>query len=283
MTPHVLTSDELEVVLLPAVGVRIHSIRAFGELLTHTPADPATHLAEPFAWGGYHMLPWCNRVAPGPVEVLGRTVDLAPNHTDGTAIHGLHYATSWEPAGAAAWRVHGAHPGWPWTYTASVTASVAGPVFALRYELTNTSDAPMPAGVGVHPWFRVPSTVLIPSASVFVDNTGTTPLPEPVAGPRDLRAGVPFAPGVDSSWVDLAEPVVTLAWHAPGIELDLAADDPAIVAVAARPGGVDAVAVELQTHAPDGLRRLVRGEPHPIEVLEPGATRRLTVTFTART
>jgi hypothetical protein len=40
--------------------------------------------------------------------------------------------------------------------------------------------------------------------------------------------------------------------------------------VAASPGEIDAVAVEPETHAPQGLRRLLRGEPDALTMLAPG-------------
>jgi hypothetical protein len=45
---------------------------------------------------------------------------------------------------------------------------------------------------------------------------------------------------------------------------------------------VDAVAVEVQTHAPQGLRRLERREPGALALLDPRAALSLTVELIAR-
>ncbi|HEY3162879.1 MAG TPA: hypothetical protein VGJ71_00890, partial [Candidatus Limnocylindrales bacterium] len=43
------------------------------------------------------------------------------------------------------------------------------------------------------------------------------------------------------------------------------------------PGDKDAVAVEPQTHAPDGIRRLLKGEPGALSLIRPGETLPLTM------
>jgi len=284
-----LTSDVVEVVVLPEAGARVHSIRAFGQLLTHTPADPTTHQLNPIFWGGYHMLPWCNRVEPGPYPLLGQRFAVPANSIDGTALHGLHYVSPWDVDATAeavdktttTLRCGGGGDGeaWPWTYTASVRYAVDGPTLTVAYELTNTSARTMPGGVGFHPWFREPTTLHVPAAHVFPDNTDTAVRPHPARGPLDLRTPAALAVGTDACWVGLDAPVVTLAWHELGIALTMAADDPGIVAVAANPPDRDGVAVELQTHAPAGIRRLLNAEPYALHALGAGETLSLTLTL----
>ena len=283
MTKLTLTSDELDVVVLPDAGARVHSIHAFGHLLTRTPPDATTHHLNPFFWGGYHMLPWCNRVERGPYSVLGQPFAVPSNFADGSAIHGLHYVTPWEPDGPASFRCEGdgAGTGWPWTYTATVAYAVAGPVLTIAYALTNTSPNTMPAGIGFHPWFREPTSLRIPSGLVFPDNTDTAVRPDPAEGALDLRGGGPLVVGTDACWVDLDAPAVTLSWADLGVSLTLAADDPQIIAVAANPPDVDGVAVELQTHAPAGIRRLLGAEPYGLHPLAAGDTLAITLSLTA--
>lgn len=278
--PIELAADGLAVTILPAHGARLHAVRAHGHDLLRTPAEPTTHRAEPFFWGGYHMAPWPNRIAARPTPVVGDVVDVPANHTDGTAMHGLHVATTWDVAAVSDTTAElttaggGAGTGWPWTHTVSVrhalTADDSSVRLTLAYALTNTSDRPMPAGLGFHPWFRTPATVQVPAAAAFADNTDTAARPEPVTGDLDLRDPRPLATGVDACWVDLAEPCVRLSWDDLGLELAMSADDPGIVAVAAHPAGFGAVAVELQTCAPAGVRRLVGAEPYALRPLDPG-------------
>src|SRR5690606_22301221 len=169
----VLRGETLELVILPEVGGRIHRLRAFGRDLLRTPPDPAVHREHPFFWGAYPMAPWCNRATPGRRVVAGREVDLAPNFPDGSAIHGLVSSRPWEVIGPGALSAAGGDgsDGWPWPFEVSLDSTIDGEVVRLAYRLTNRSDAPMPAGIGLHPWFRRPIEVRLEAEAVYPANT----------------------------------------------------------------------------------------------------------------
>ena len=112
----VIADGPLEVVVLPEAGARLHRVRAFGHDIILTPDDPATHLADPFFWGSYVMAPWCNRIEARPTAIGSRTVDLASNFPDGSAIHGQVYLRPWTRADDGSFVVSGGGDGWPWTY-----------------------------------------------------------------------------------------------------------------------------------------------------------------------
>jgi aldose 1-epimerase len=278
----VLRSDGLEVVLLPALGGRIHRLRAFGHDLLRTPGNPSTHRDEPFFWGAYVMAPWCNRIRPGPTVVDGRTVDVQPNFDDGTAIHGQVSSRPWEHAGDGALRVTGGDDGsgWPWAYDVVAHATVDGPILRLRYRLTNRSDGPMPAGIGLHPWFRQPVEVAISAESVYPRNHDSPAHPEAAAGPLNLARRRPLTPDVDATWTRAREPRIELTWPGAGVSAAIDVETPRFLVAAASPSHLDAVAVEPQTHGPDGLRRLLRNEPDALTVLEPEEALELEIRLT---
>lgn len=283
---HTLASDDVAVTVLPRFGARLHALRAFGVDLLRTPADPGEHAREPFFWGAYHLVPWSNRLAPGPVPVGGRTVALPSNFPDGSAIHGQVYAAPWTVEDDGVYTVTGGGDGWPWPYAVRLDVGVTEASVRLDYELANTSDDPMPAGIGVHPWFRPPATVRVPAERVFPDNTDTAAEPAAVSGPLDLRAGAPLSPGIDATWCDLVSPAFELAWPDEGlvgtIAIESGAGSDGAVVTAANPGHLGAVAVEPATHAPAGLRRLGQGEPYGLRTVPPGESLRLGVTMTFR-
>jgi aldose 1-epimerase len=274
MAELVLGSDSLEVALLPELGARIHRIRAFGTDILRTPEDPATHRADPFFWGAYPMAPWCNRVRPGAIRIAGRTVDLEPNFTDGTAIHGQ--------AATRPWRMHadgslhfvggGANDGWPWSYEVVAMAAIDGSDLTLDYVLINRSDGSMPGGIGLHPWFRRPVQLGLPAAAVYPANAGSAPDPEPVGGAHDLRIRRFPAFGLDGTWTDLAAPRFELVWPNAGIAATVEMASARQLIAVATPAHVDAIAVEPQSHGPDGLRRLANDEPDALTLMSPGAT-----------
>ncbi|MGH2380965.1 MAG: aldose 1-epimerase [Candidatus Limnocylindria bacterium] len=276
-----LESEDLEVELLPEHGARLHRIRAFGVDLLRTPDDVATHGTEPFFWGAYLMAPWCNRVQPGPIEIGGRTIDLSPNFGDGSAIHGQVYALAWEVESNDSLRVTGEGDGWPWAYDVHLQHSLDARALTLSYALTNRSDAPMPAGIGLHPWFRRPVELRLPADAVYRSNSESAARPEPVSGDLDIRRRMEPALGLDATWTAMTSSVLELGWPRDGIRatLEVSSADPPLVAVAT-PRDVDADAVEPQTHGPDGLRRLRRGEPDAMQMLGPGASLDLVLRLT---
>jgi len=272
----VMFSDgEVELVVLPEVGARLHRLRVFGHDLLRTPADPAEHERSPFLWGGYVMAPWCNRIESGPVGFGSRTIHPGSNSPDGTAIHGQVYARPWECRADGSFHVRGSGDGWPWQYEAGLRVEVVEHTVRLELELANGSPDPMPAGLGIHPWFRRPVLVAIRGDAVYRSNLDSEPEPVPVDGPYDRRAVGEMPAGLDATWTRLAEPPVELRWPDFGLQatIRIASSTPHVVA--ASPGDLDAIAVEPQTHAPQGLRRLLRGEPGALAMLGPGQALRL--------
>lgn len=272
-----LADGPIEVELLPEIGARLHRLRAFGHDLLRSPDDPDDHRRDPVRWGGYVMAPWCNRIAVGPTGVLGRVVDLPPNFTDGTAIHGQVFDAAWDRVDDDMFRIQGGGDGWPWRYEASLRVTFEETVLLIDLSLTNLDDGPMPAGIGLHPWFRRPAEVRINAPSGIRSNTDPEAAVEPVAGPWDLRALRSMPDDLDAAWANPGDPAVELRWPDLGVTATLrAASDAGVWIAAASPAGLDAVALEPQTHAPYGLRRLQHGEAGGIHRLAPGATLRLT-------
>ena len=279
--PLVLEGGDLEVVLLPEHGARLHRIRAFGIDLLRTPDELEAHETDPFFWGAYVMAPWCNRIAPGPVRVGSRTVDLAPNFPDGTAIHGLVASRPWQLDGDGMLRIVGDGDGWPWAFEVSVLPRLEARTLTLLYRLANRSDAPMPAGLGLHPWFRRPLELRVPAGEVYAANSGSSAQPQPASDTLDLRTLRAPHPGLDVTFAAVDPPVIGLAWPEAGIHATLAATTAGDTLVAvATPPDIGAIAVEPQTHGPEGLRRLLNGERDALRMLEPGAVMTLELRLT---
>ena len=264
--------------LLPEMGGRLHRLCVFGQDLLRTPGDPTEYLRQPFHWGGYVMAPWCNRIDAAPTAVGDQVVRVPVNSADGTALHGQVYASPWEVRDEATLSVRGGGDGWPWPYESSLRVGIAGTMLTIEQSLTNLADTPMPGGLGLHPWFRRPLEVQISAASALASNTDAGAEIEPVSGTLDLRTMGPIPDDLDAAWLDLGDPAVRLRWPTLGISCVLRArSDAGLCIVAASPGDIDAVAIEAQTHAPQGLRRLLAGEPHGLHLLDPGTSMTLTI------
>ncbi len=271
-----IADGPIEIELLPRVGARLHRLRAFGHDLLRTPEDASTHQADPFGWGAYVMAPWCNRIAAVPTVVGGELVALPANFEDGTAIHGQVYAAAWHAATDGALTVRGGGNGWPWPYECRIQFAIRDAVVTIALSLTNLAKVPMPAGIGLHPWFRRPLDVRIDASRVIASNSDPEAISEPVAGRLDLRTMQPMPPDLDAAWTALGDQAVELRWPALGVSATLRARSGGeLWIVAASPAALDAVAIEPQTHAPYGLGRLLRHAPGSMPLLDPGASAHL--------
>lgn len=138
----------------------------------------------------------------------------------------------------------------------------------------------MPAGIGLHPWFRRPVELRVDAATVYPSNSGSVATAVPAQGDFDLRSLKPPPLNLDGTWVAPSRPAATLAWPDAGVRAALEVEaDNTFVAVAT-PEAIEAIAVEPQTHAPDGLRRLVNAEPDALARLAPGEALRLALRIT---
>ncbi|HEX4898204.1 MAG TPA: hypothetical protein VFV53_07585 [Candidatus Limnocylindrales bacterium] len=271
-----IRGGEIEVELLPGLGARLHRLRVFGVDLLRTPDDVETHRRDPFYWGGYVMAPWCNRIEAAPTGVGGQEVRLASNFPDGSAIHGQVSLAPWSRSDDGRFVARGGGSGWPWPYQVDLRVAAAGAHLRVDLALTNLADAPMPAGLGLHPWFLRPLEVKVAAPTVVASNTDPSATIEAVSGDLDLRVLRPMPDDIDAAWPDPGDPAVELRWPALGIEATLRLRSSAGAAiVAASPHDLGAAAIEPQTHLPQGLGRLLRGEPGALELLAPGETLRL--------
>ncbi|MBI2763048.1 MAG: hypothetical protein HYX54_04765 [Chloroflexi bacterium] len=273
-----LGTGAIRVELLPELGARLHRLKVFGHDLLRTPSDPRVHIGEPFAWGGYVMAPWCNRIDPVPTAVGESIVSVPANTPDGTALHGQVYLAPWQERGPGFYAVRGggAGTGWPWPYetTLRVTAAVSGidrATLTVGQVLTNLADGPMPGGVGLHPWFQGPLEIRIAADLVLPSNVDSARSIEDVSGAFDLRSMGGMPSDLDATWLDPGHPPVELRWPNLGIQAVMeVTSDAGLCIVAASPVDAGAVAVEPETHAPQGLRRLLAGDPYGLTWLRPG-------------
>jgi aldose 1-epimerase len=146
----------------------------------------------------------------------------------------------------------------------------------LGQTLTNLSDGAMPGGIGVHPWFAGRVKLAIHSAQVYASNTASSAEPIGVSGALDLREPTEMEVGVDATWPLVSDPAVDMWWPDAGIHATLGVHNTTPHIVAANPGNRAAIAVEPETNAPQGLRRLLAGSPGALELLDPGAVLSLT-------
>ena len=116
----------------------------------------------------------------------------------------------------------------------------------------------------------------IHARQVFQDNLNRKAGPQPVSGRFDLRVLGDMPDDLDATWTNLTDPAVELVWPQ-GVKATLRVEGSSAFIAGASPSTLDAIAVEPQTHAPQGLRRLVAAEPGGLTMLAPQGTLSLVV------
>lgn len=154
-----LASGPLELVLAPAVGgsiARFDYLRGaeIVPVLRGSKGVPESVLDA----ASFPLVPYCNRIRGGRFTAGGRTVTLAPNMAgDPSPLHGQGWLGQWEVARhdvtEAELSFRHAAGAWPWDYEARQYFALGPTGLALRLTCRNLSDAPMPCGLGMHPYF----------------------------------------------------------------------------------------------------------------------------------
>ena len=159
--------------LAPDVG---GSIAAFysqprGCAATHwlRPAQTEALIAcDPLGMASFPLVPWCNRIRQGRAQAGGRAIALPPDAVSAHALHGLGWRRPWRVLAVSldhaelSLQLDGeGQTGWPWSFTAGQVFTLHPGGLDCRMSLRNDSPAPMPFGLGHHPYFpHLPGTRL---------------------------------------------------------------------------------------------------------------------------
>ncbi|MFL6783066.1 MAG: aldose 1-epimerase [Sphingomicrobium sp.] len=114
----------------------------------------------------FPLVPYVNRIRDGRFTFRGREVRLQPNMAgDPSPLHGQGWLNPWTVEQADERRAvlsfrHEAGE-WPWDYEARQEFAVDEAGLSVRLTCRNTSEEPMPCGLGQHPYFPCgPETLL---------------------------------------------------------------------------------------------------------------------------
>ncbi len=196
-----LAAFDLELELLPATGGSIGRFtlaRDGRRIELMRPADPANlALGGPRGTASYPLVPFSGRIAWGRFRFDGRDVELPANMPpEPHAIHGDGWTAAWTvaesgPARAVLAYDHAAGA-WPWAYRAEQTFELTPAGLTVTMAVENRGPTPMPAGIGLHPYFpRAPETrVTARVPRVLVNDMAKLPVAVIETPPAwDLAAG----------------------------------------------------------------------------------------------
>lgn len=249
----------------------------------------------------YTLVPWCNRIAGARFSIRGRGHTLRPDWPDGTAIHG--------DAKHRAWRVLDRSPvaarfgidsrdfadaNWPWPYGATIRYDLFDDALAIDLTVRNLGAEPMPAGLGLHPFWMRRLWSGDDDAVVRFDAAGRYPatgmIPTGPAAAEDLSRR--FASGTTLEGLDLDDvfacasatresgerPWGSIAWPGSGVRLEIGSSPAFGHAVVYSPPAPDGGAaprewfcLEPVSMVNDGFNLMERGQAGTgVVVLEPG-------------
>lgn len=143
----------------------------------------------------FPLVPYANRIRDGSFTFRGRAIHLKPNMSgDPSPLHGQGWLDPWtvEESGSsdAALTYHHDPGEWPWSYDARQHFILDERGLSIRLTCRNTSDQPMPCGLGFHPYFPCgPETILDTSVDCAwtVDEHVLPVAKVPAEGRYDLR------------------------------------------------------------------------------------------------
>ena len=161
-----LQADEWSVSIRPECGGSLASlVRGEVDVLRPMPAQSAS----PLESACFPLVPYCNRIADGRFRWKGDEIALPRNFSPEVhSLHGIGWQNKWRVASADSWRctlIHdyaglGTRPWkrpirqWPWAYRAEQRIRLGERGVKITLDITNLSNVPMPAGLGLHPYFR---------------------------------------------------------------------------------------------------------------------------------
>jgi aldose 1-epimerase len=228
--------------------------------------------SDPFDLACFPLVSYANRIAHGRFTAGGRTVQLAPNwDKDSHPLHGQGWRRPWQVMHAspteALLAFLGGGDDWPWRYRAEQRFQLGFQGLLVRLTVENLSSEPMPAMLGLHPYFPDAASAWLTARTprVWMADEGALPVTEvPTPGTWSFEGGRPVAAQALDHCFAGWDGAAVLRW--PGRSLTLRATHCHHLHVYAPLGG-DFFCVEPQTAAAGALGR----EGEELALLEPGA------------
>lgn len=202
--------------IAPALGFNCHrfSVMHSGKPIEVLWSEPTflAGTAKPSRSGVPILFPFPGRLPGKTLLWEGKQYELGSDDGRGNAIHGFVHARPWRVIARSetcvvgefhAWRDDPSLKNcWPVDFRITATYEVAGSRLKMHYRMENPGAAPLPCGLGTHPYFRVPH-----GGSSAADCIITLPVTTqweliemipsgrqlPLANDGDLAAGKKFA------------------------------------------------------------------------------------------
>lgn len=282
----VLETARLRLELFPAGGgaitrlARRSSAGRWVELMRPTSAEGIAR-REPLLMSCFPLVPYCDLVTGGGFDFGGVHYHLPRNHPGiADPIHGEGWISEWQSLNVSEHEAtlelnhRAAQEGFPFAYTASLRFLLGEDRLLVGISVRNDDPRPMPAGIGIHPYFQRTSDTMVRvnCARVWPAEAVTKRLPAiPVPSEWDFRA--PRTLGevdLDNSfaWWDCR---YDIEWRSERTRLTVTADPIFRNLLIFVPKGGDHFCMEPISNAMDAFNLAHLGiEGHNVSVVQPG-------------
>lgn len=281
-----LTAGGWSATIRPELGGAILGLDWRGHPVLRPTPDGSNDILETAC---FPLVPYANRIAGGRFAFGGHRVALpVPERFAPHALHGDGWLRPWtvEAVDEASVRMTLAGGGdhWPWCWTAVQTLSLGEAGLRIDLVMTNDSDEPAPAGLGLHPYFARATDARLTLVSEAVWLTDAGQIPDRTAPPTAVvdwsagraLAGAPFVDHAYAGWPGRAK------IDGDGRRVTLTASDTCRWVQVYAPPGADFLCVEPVTHRPDALNAPA-GEGAGVTVLASGESLSMWLTIGVET
>ncbi|MFZ3390865.1 aldose 1-epimerase [Buttiauxella gaviniae] len=136
--------------------------------------------------GSYPLIPWSNRIAQGEFSFAGQILQVKKNFGDSPhAIHGSGWLNAWHVGeesdnGLTLELEQPANESWPWPWRGTQVFELEVNLLRVTLSYHNTSDVPVPVGLGFHPFFADAdqSEICFKATGVWLNDDDSLPLKE---------------------------------------------------------------------------------------------------------
>ena len=277
-----LANGDAVLTLAPETGGGVAGLSWRGVELFRPATRESLESNDPLGLGDFPLVPFAGRLTRGRFVFDGRSVALPPNLDGETdAIHGQGWRAPWRVAEAdrttARLVFDHAASDWPWHYRAEQTFVLEDQTLVHALAVTNSSTRPMPAGLGLHPYFPRDADTRLEAeiTGVYLSTEGPA---APLPAEWDWRGGRVITAFVDhqfAGWMGSAR----ITWPSRNLSLSMSCDSVTPYLVVYAPTGRHHVCVEPVSHRLDAVNRSPGGAGEGMVVLAPGQTTRLSVRF----
>lgn len=219
----------------------------------------------------FPLVPFCNRISDRRIQAddMDHMLPPAPQDIEQRhALHGIGWTSEWtiDESSAATASLSLEHHSiqWPWAFLAKQEIALTGSGYTHRLSLRNLDTRPMPAGLGLHPYFPRTGAKLNVSAAGFWD-CGPTLIPTEhlaIDCEPDWFGGKNF----DHCFTGSANPI-ELEWPKHRLQIHTSSNLPYTHVFVL--DGEDFFCVEPVSHIPDAINNPRNAAANGLRFLEP--------------